>query len=150
MTEPCKPCEESRRTSNEGSAQMPLRAPESPCVSLGPISIIHTIGSEESVWQRLGAALPDYVASWSDGALRYKKGPGDTLPPSPPEGFRVVPDDPWSFVPIWPSCHHRVYTVSLAEPPSADIMILPECMHHETDQRVSLEVCEECPHRQPI
>jgi hypothetical protein len=129
---------------------MPLRAPESPSAASSPVTIIHTTGTPDTIWERVGAALPDYVASWSDGVLKYEKGLDDTLPPSPPEGFRVVPGDPWSFAPKWESCTQRVYTVSLSDPPDANIVLVTECFHPETDQKVSYSVCDGCPHRIPI
>lgn len=88
-----------------------------------------------------------------NGTLIYPKTGWE--PPSAPEGYARVSDDPkspeaWIFVPLWPDCQDREMTNTVKSCGCLKITAMCASSVAATyGQKIDVAACKACPHRRP-
>jgi len=83
-----------------------------------------------------------------DGSIRYEHN-GDEEPPRDINGYKRDPNDPFRFIPLWPSCQLR-HQVAVRFANCGCIDVIMRCNNPALPQfadRVKHTTCQECPQR---
>ena len=85
----------------------------------------------------------------ANGVIEYAK--SELKPDTEPDdinGYRRDPSDSWRFLPVWPKCVERFY--SLMQKPNGCMQVTMACNHPEAatyGKQVDCKTCEGCPLR---